>query len=316
MKRIYIILALLITTLTGYSQYVTNLVIVSNPPGTLIEWDQKILTYIIVNQTGAQGRPAILKTEIKTLDGANVGTTNLAKARVFTPGAGSTVLGPADVIPLEQMIFTGKYKTTLDRTGKLPADNYQICVQMVTPIDYQPMSEVKCRNFNLAAYQLPIPTVPYNESIVALDKARTTITFRWTPVTPRPAQELVYRIRVFEVLRNQTPVQAMRSNQPLLDRDIISTTQYIWQHQLPLQFCSADDVAEADSLQKGRNELALVNGLTAYTFIWTIQTFDLSGHPFGDGNINHDGITEPVVFSVDRRVMGAKPAMSIIYLSH
>lgn len=315
MKRIYIILALLITTLSGYAQYTTNLVVAPNPPGSLIEWDQKILTYIIVNQSGAQGRPAILKTEIKTLDGANVGTTNLSKARIFTAGAGSTVLGPADVLPLEQMVFTGKYKTTLDRTGKLPADNYQICVQMVTPIDYQPLSEVKCRNFNLAAYQLPIPTIPLNESIVAFDKARTIITFRWTPVTPRPAQELVYRIRVFEVLRNQTPVQAMRSNQPVLDRDITSTTQYIWQHQLPLQLCSADDVAEADSLQKGRNDYALVNGLTAYTFVWTIQTFDRSGRPFGDGNINNDGISEPVVFSVDRRPIGAKPAFGLIYQS-
>lgn len=316
MKRIYIILALLITACSGYSQYVTNLVVVANPPGTLIEWDQKILTYIIVNQTGAQGRPAILKTEIKTLDGANVGTTNLAKARVFTPGAGSTVLGPADVLPLEQMVFTGKYKSTLDRTGKLPADNYQICVQMVTPIDYQPMSEVKCRNFNLAAYQLPIPTIPLNESIIALDKVRTLVTFRWTPVTPRPAQELVYRIRVFEVLRNQTPVQAMRSNQPVLDRDINSTTQYIWQHQLPLQFCSADDVAAADSLQKGGNDYALVNGLTAYTFVWTIQTLDRNGHAFGDGNINHDGISEPIVFSIDRRSIGTKPATRIIYRSN
>ena len=315
MKRIYIILALLITTFSSYAQYTTNLVIAPNPPGSLIEWDSKVLTFIIINQSGAPGRPAILKTEIKTLDGANVATTNLAKARIISFGVGSTVFGPGDVLPLEQMVFTGKYKTTLDRTGKLPADNYQLCVQLVTPNDYQPLSESKCRNFNLAAYQLPIPTSPLNESIVALDKIRTTVTFRWTPVTPRPAQELVYRIRVFEVLRNQTPVQAMRSNQPVLDRDINSTTQYIWQHQLPLQFCSADDVAAADSLQKGGNDYALVNGLTAYTFVWTIQTLDRNGHAFGDGNINHDGVSEPVVFSVDRRPIGAKPAFGLIYQS-
>jgi hypothetical protein len=33
----------------------------------------------------------------------------------------------------------------------------------------------------------------------------------------------------------------------------------------------------------------------------TIQTPDSCGDPFGDGNINGDGISEPNVFFIDRR---------------
>ena len=157
MKRILFSVTMMLSAFCAIAQFNTNLVVSANPPGTLIDWSSKTLTYIIINQSGAGGNRAIIKAELKTLDGAAVATTNLAKARVITIGGGSLVLGPTDVIPLEQMIFSGKYKTTLDRTGKLPADNYNLCVQLVTPTDYQPLSEVKCRNFTLAAFHQHFP---------------------------------------------------------------------------------------------------------------------------------------------------------------
>ncbi|MBK9571113.1 MAG: hypothetical protein IPO53_15175 [Chitinophagaceae bacterium] len=44
----------------------------------------------------------------------------------------------------------------------------------------------------------------------------------------------------------------------------------------------------------------------AYAFIWTLQTLDLQGRPFGDGAINGDGISEPNVFFIDRRPMAMR----------
>ena len=37
-------------------------------------------------------------------------------------------------------------------------------------------------------------------------------------------------------------------------------------------------------------------------FVWTIQALDQQGVPFGDGNINGDGISEPAVFLVGKEV--------------
>ena len=136
------------------------------------------------------------------------------------------------MIPLDAMQFTGKYKTSLDKTGKLPADNYQLCVQLVTPVDYIRLSEEMCRPFNLASFQLSIPVMPANDILLDPKQAQTAITFRWTPISPRPVFPVTYRIMVFEVLEKQQPVQAMRSNLPLLVKDVIGTTQYIWQPQL------------------------------------------------------------------------------------
>jgi hypothetical protein len=214
-----------------------------------------------------------------------VGTTNLAKARVINLTGGNQLFYAEDVIPADIMVFNGKYKVSLDKTGKLPSDNYQLCVQLVTPVDYLPVSEERCRTFNLAAFQLSIPVMPANDMVLDTKLAQTYITFRWTPVTPRPVFPVTYRILVFEVLANQQPVQALRSNQPLLDKEITGTTQFIWQPQLGMMDLSAG----VDSVK------------TSKQFIWTIQALDQQGKPISDGNVNGDGVSEPAIFRVGKK---------------
>ncbi len=328
MKKIFLIAAICLVSKISLAQLNTNLVMVQMPPGTLMDWDMKTLTFLISNSTGANFK-AVIKAEIKTLDGTVVGTTNLAKARLINVGGQNTVLYAQDVIPLDVMIFNGKYKSSLDKTGKLPADNYQLCVQIVTTPDYRPLSEPRCRNFTIAAYQLPIPVMPASETILEIEKAQTAITFRWTPVSPRPAEIITYRVTVFEVLENQTPMQALRSNQPILAKDVIGTTQYIWQPQLGMTMCCKDGDVTGDGKMKTDSggvrdyfkEPAQMqkDPLDAYVFIWTIQTFDQSGHPFGDGNVNGDGISEPNLFFVDRRPPAMRrsgPPVRTIFLNN
>ncbi len=347
MKKIFLAAAVYFVSTGCIAQFNTNLIVSPQPPGALLNWGIKDLTYLISNQTGAPRR-AVIKATFKTTDGTVVGSTNLAKARIITIGGGNTILYAADVIPLDVMIFTGKYKTSIDKTGKLPSDNYQLCTQLVTPVDFVPISEERCRSFNLAAFQLSIPVMPANEIMLDAKIAQTAITFRWTPVSPRPVFPVTYRIMVFEVLSNQQPVQAMRSNQPLLVKDVIGTTQYIWQPQLGMiNCCGPDFEGESDTsyVQKagistsrsnipreskrkpatGQNDLPDVsdtgesnvkgkmttgntefNGLdnkvkqNSHKFVWIIQALDANGNPFGDGNVNSDGISEPAIFKIGK----------------
>lgn len=288
MKKALLSAAICFVTGISSAQLNTNLTMIANPPGTLIDWDNKTLTYIVVGGTGLIVE-AKIKTEIKTLDGTVAATTNLARARKILAGGNNLILYVGDVMPLDVMTFNGKFKTSLERSGKLPADNYQICVQLVNPTDYRPLSEAKCRNFNLAAFQLAIPTMPYNEQVLKAEQAQTAITFRWAPVAPPPSFPVTYRLLVFEVLNSQTPMQALRSNHPLLAKDIIGTTQYIWQPQLGMIDCCPAGTGNHDS-----------TGTKPKTFIWTIQCLDSFGNPFGDGNINGDGISEPNIFYVSK----------------
>jgi hypothetical protein len=132
---------------------------------------------------------------------------------------------------------------------------------------------------------------------------------------------LTYRVTVFEVLENQTPMQALRSNQPLLAKDIVGTTQYIWQPQLGLTMCCPMGDPDFDlKIKKDSGDVVHVDpDFDAYAYIWTIQTFDSRGAPFGDGNINGDGISEPNVFFIDRRPPAMRrsgPPSRIIYLNN
>lgn len=284
MKKLVFITALYLFGSDAMAQFNTNIVVSPQPPGSIFNWGTKDMTYVVSSATGV-GRRVVIKATFKTSDGTVVGSTNLAKARIINLTGGNQFFYAADVIPADVMAFTGKYKISLDKTGKLPSDNYQLCVQLVTPIDYLPMSEERCRSFNLAAFQLSIPVMPANDMELDAKIAQTAITFRWTPVTPRPVFPVTYRILVFEVLPNQQPVQAMRSNYPLLDKNVIGTTQYIWQPQLGMINVGAG----ADSVA------------TSKQFVWTIQALDQQGHPFSDGNVNGDGVSEPAVFRIGKK---------------
>lgn len=278
------ILAIAITTFIYTAvpaQFTSNLIVNAQPPAQLSEWGNRreVLT-LIITAPGAIAGPFKLKTEIKTLDGTVIASADLAKTPVFTPNStGTTILVANDAMPLEYMMFTGKYKTSLQRTGKLPADNYTICVRPVRPTDYGPMGEEQCKNFYLATTQLPILMKPYNEETLDAKKAQTAIIFRWTPVVPTQTSPVTYRLQVFEVLPTQSPVQALRSNQPVLDKEILAATQYIWQPQL--SFMPYDN--ETKKLP---------------TFIWTIQSLDKAGLPVTQTDGSGEGRSEPLIFFV------------------
>ena len=279
MKKIFSLTITAFIFFTATGQINSNLIMAAQPPAQLSEWGNRreVLTLILSAQGSVAGQFK-LKTEIKTQDGTVIGSADLVKTPVFTGNpAGTTLLVANDIMPLEFMVFTGKYKTSLQRTGKLPADNYTLCVQPVRPADYVPVGEVKCKSFYLATTQLPVLMKPYNEEVLDVKLAQTAITFRWTPVVPTQTSPVTYRLQVFEVLPTQSPVQALRSNQPLLDKERLSATQYIWRPQLSL-------INDDSSKLK---------------FIWTIQTLDKAGNPVTQTDGNGEGRSEPIIFFVN-----------------
>lgn len=329
MKKLLLIATICLTSHICLAQFAPTLVVMPQPPASIFSWGTKELTYIVAGgQPGAPPRQAVIKATLTSADGTVAATSNLAKAKVRLVGQGTVIFYAADVIPSDVMVFNGKFKASMDKTGKLPSGNYQLCVQLVTPTDFIPISEERCRTFNLASFQLPIPVMPANEDVLDAEKAQSIIMFRWTPVTPRPADQVRYIVTVFEVLDKQTPMQALRSNLPLLKKEIIGTTQFNWQPQLSFIKTKIWDDPHTDSLVAARNRITnsanppensdermSPDSIDATTFIWTIQTVDSRGVPFGDGNINGDGISEPNVFTVikDRRKIKTGPPARVIY---
>jgi len=174
------------------------------------------------------------------------------------------------------LIFIGQYRNTIERTGKLPAGQYQVCVSILQPGTFQVIAAERCRIFNLVGVQLPFLMMPVNKSVIPRINAQNSITFRWTPVTPQSAiGPASYRLQVFEILTNQQPVQALRANQPILDILLRGVTQYIWQPRL--SFLNNDSLVQ---------------------FIWTIQTLDPTGAPILLSDGNGESRSEPFIFVI------------------
>ena len=308
MKKIIASIITIFIVATATAQIKFNLIVNAQPPAQLSEWGNRreVLTLIVTAQ-GAIGAQFKIKTEIKTLDGTVIGSADLAKTPVFIPNtAGTTILVANDVMPLEFMIFTGKYKTSLERTGKLPADNYTICVQPVKPTDYGPVGEVQCKNFYLASTQLPILMKPYNEEVLNTKTAQTAIIFRWAPLVPRQISPVTYRIQVFEVLPTQSPVQALRSNQPLLDKEILAATQFIWQPQISMIPDIDDEEKDTTNLLRKGWDGSIKGNRKGWdgsikggkAFIWTIQSLDKDHKPVTQTDGNGESRSEPIIFFI------------------
>jgi hypothetical protein len=46
------------------------------------------------------------------------------------------------------------------------------------------------------------------------EETKDGISFRWTPVIPRPKDPVTYRLKIWQLKEGQTAEQAMRDNQP------------------------------------------------------------------------------------------------------
>ena len=276
MKKLILIFVFSGYLLNCFAQISTSLTIIK-PSSTLSEWPTNKTINFVVNNPSPTTQKVIIKTELKLSDGTAVATGDLTKATIYTINNGTRVFYAQDVFPLEITMFNGSYKSTVERTGKLPAGTYQLSVQLIEPTTFRVISPVQNKFFNLLAPQLPILISPQADAVLNAKKSETAIIFRWTPVTSIPTNQLQFKIQVFEVLFNQQSMQALRANQPLLDEYVNGQTQFIWRPQMSFS---------VDSIPK--------------KYIWSIQTFEgITGRPLlmeGSG----ESRSEPKVFIIKK----------------
>ena len=162
----------------------------------------------------------------------------------------------------------------------LPPGEYEICVQFFgysLAAASAPLSEEKCKSFSIRAkdqqtYQPPQAITPANGTALSEADTKKPITFRWTPVVPRPQEPVTYRVNVWQLMQGQNGVQAMKANQPIITKDVDNLTQTIINNLisgpcLPPYLCD---------------------------FIWNVQVLNREGKPIGGNN----GMSEALKFTV------------------
>lgn len=282
MKRTIYISALIASILFCQilkSQISGNLILNNRPPSYLSDWNNAATGQLILNNTGAGNMQNVkVSTSILLENGDVVGISNNATARIFTLTTGANIIPISAVLQLDNLKFNSLAKS-LAQSGKLEPGNYQFCVQLIT-IDNQPLPFKQCRPFAQVNYQLPYLLTPPNGFLLDANTAQTAIIFRWSSMVPATQEASTYRLQVFEIATDQTPMQALRANQPILVTDLRRTTQYIWRPQLSLK----------DSVN--------------HNFIWTVQTLDSQGVPIATQDASANGRSEPSEFSICNKCSG------------
>ena len=259
-----------------------QLILNAQPTSLLSDWinHPEIVNYIVTYTGGPVGGNYTAKIIASFKDGGGnvIGTTdlNLLPNRIFSPG--TVVLQSKDAVLLQSIRFTGTIQRVLSNTGRLPQGSYQLGLQLVDAQTLQKLTDEIVRPFTVMGYQLPILMQPQDKAVLMSEIARGNIIFRWTPLSPAPPPTAIqsqtkYSLQVFEIQEGQTPMQAFRSNQPILVKEVLGATQFIWQPQLFLN--------DSSSNRK---------------FIWTIQTIDTQAAGYNNGV--GDGRSEPFWFEV------------------
>ena len=71
-------------------------------------------------------------------------------------------------------------------------------------------------------YQAKVLTEAMTEFKLDVDQP---VTFRWTTLVPKPAEPVSYRIKVWQLMEGQNGAQAMKSNQPIVTKDVTTGTE-------------------------------------------------------------------------------------------
>jgi hypothetical protein len=66
---------------------------------------------------------------------------------------------------------------------------------------------------------------PVDKAEFTVEDAMKTIAFRWTPIVPKPQEPVTYRLRVWQLMQGQTGSQAMKTNQPIVTKDVDNITE-------------------------------------------------------------------------------------------
>jgi len=232
MKRF---LAILLTVISmqmfaqNYPISAINITLPANPDANIANWGSgNSLLVITASSKGQNGRIDPMVIESKLLLTIKKGGNKVCGS--FT---GSSA--PASEFNTPTKVWSGKNAVSfLGKECLLTPGDYEICVQFFGygTTGVSPLSEEKCKPFTIQgtdnqAYQPPQALLPPNGSKILSANAGMPVTFRWTPVVPKPREPLIYRLKVWQLMQGQTGTQAIKANQPILTKDVDNLTQVV-----------------------------------------------------------------------------------------
>ncbi|MFI5163168.1 MAG: hypothetical protein ACHQHN_17940 [Sphingobacteriales bacterium] len=241
-----------------------NITLPSNPDANTANWGTGASLFMIsATAKSATGRvnPAVEESRILVLikKGGN---------KFCGSYTGSTAV--ASGFSTITKVWSGSNAVSLlGKDCTLPPGDYELSVQFFGngPVGTIPLSDEKTKPFTIKGndqqtYQPPQAIAPANGSAFSETDINKPITFRWTPVIPKPQEPVTYRLSIWQLMQGQTGPQAMKANQPIFTKDVDNITQAVVSNILtgpckPPYMCD---------------------------FVWNVQALNREGKPIGSNN--------------------------------
>ena len=268
MKKLKLLLPALLLSLFAFSQagQINQINIISftvKPvlPGNIDSWISTPGALIMVAQKVPNPRMVEPRLVIQIRSGSAVICGNNA--------ATAKQVDPFDVRTFNTADLTG----FLTNCHELKAGTYTICAQFFN-IDKVAISREVCKDFRVeeanVEYAPPTLITPDNGKKFTAQELLGVVMFRWTPLVPKPKEPVTYRLKVWQLMQGQSGTTAMRTNQPIITKDVDNITQ-----------------ATANGIYTGPCKPPYL-----CDYIWNVQALNRSGKPMG----NNNGMSEPYTF--------------------
>lgn len=144
-----------------------------------------------------------------TVTEATLGQILSGSSKNFTIPTGIKFINQSDLGDVNVQYSNEEIKNIIEKTGSVPAGNYEICVSLINADGSETVLASTCISQEVNNYTVPVLISPD-------DKAQTSAqlpVFNWLPPTPvRPNQMLTYTLKIVEILPRQSATDAMRSN--------------------------------------------------------------------------------------------------------
>ncbi len=250
-----------------------QLIMSPNPSPYISDWrDRKEVATLIISNTGREDIQVKIKTELFDSKGALVANTDAGKMPLLTVPPGVNTYNPEDIFPTNAISYHGSSEKEAIRTGRIPDDNYKICVTLTDPKTGAPFGTTNtvCKMFTIMAYQAPTLVNPKDKEAITESGIKSTI-FRWTPVSPSPGSLVIYRFQVWEVMAGEDNMTAMRTHPPILEKDLKGILQTNWPPEFALPEVGKKYVWTITPLDDQERKLIEGSGF-AQPFSFSMQT--------------------------------------------
>ena len=188
-------LFVLLMTFAAYAQIQSvNLIVSPNLPPTPNDWlkNSNVLRVIILHN----GNPLQIKVNARvTRGGTEVIRSNNSKSKLVTLINGVNTFTIDDLYNSSSLDVNGSQVNLV--SGKINPGDYQVCITIIDPSNFQPIAPQQCRIAQVTEFQEPYLLAPADR-ISVFEDAAPGLVFQWMRVTPNYSGSVEYVFQLFE----------------------------------------------------------------------------------------------------------------------